>query len=100
MGDKAATFHEKCDKLNMSLVLIETENGNRFGGYTSDNFTPETFGLTSTFIEVTKKDKSAFLFNLDLKKIYNVKEEHDYQALDADTYFTLCFGDSDLLIRD
>ena len=98
-GDYAIDVQSR-SKYHHTLVLIETENGNRFGGYTSDNFTPETFGLTSTFIEVTKKDKSAFLFNLDLKKIYNVKEEHDYQALDADTYFTLCFGDSDLLIRD
>ena len=32
LGDKAQTFHEKCDDINMSLVLIETDKEVRFGG--------------------------------------------------------------------
>ena len=83
-----------------TLVLIETENGNRFGGYTSDNFTPQTFGLTSTSIELFKKDNAAFLFNLDSKKVYNIKPKEAIKALDCDDYFTLCFGEGDLVLRD
>ena len=98
-GDYAIDVHSRSN-FHHTLVLIETESGNRFGGYTSDNFTPGTFGLTSTSIEVTKKDNSAFLFNLDLKKIYNVKNEYRNSALDSDDFFTLCFGDGDLLLRD
>ena len=98
-GDYAIDVHSRSN-FHHTLVLIETESGNRFGGYTSDNFTPGTFGLTSTSIEVTKKDNSAFLFNLDLKKIYNVKKEYRNSALDSDDFFTLCFGDGDLLLRD
>ena len=30
VGDRAKTFHEKCDKLKMSLVLIETDKDVRF----------------------------------------------------------------------
>ena len=33
LDDKAKTFHEKCDNLNMSLVLIETDKDVRFGGF-------------------------------------------------------------------
>ena len=98
-GDYAMDVHSRSN-FHHTLVLIETENGNRFGGYTSDNFTPGTFGLTSTSIEVTKKDTSAFLFNLDLKKIYNVKKEYAASAIDSDDFFTLCFGEGDLLLRD
>jgi hypothetical protein len=98
-GDYALDVHSRSN-YHHTLVLIETENGNRFGGYTSDNFTPGTFGLTSTSIEVSKKDTAAFLFNLDLKKIYNVKKEYVTFALDSDDFFTLCFGDGDLLLRD
>ena len=98
-GDYALDVHSRSN-YHHTLVLIETEKGNRFGGYTSDNFTPGTFGLTSTSIEVSKKDTAAFLFNLDLKKIYNVKKEYVTFALDSDDFFTLCFGDGDLLLRD
>lgn len=37
-GDKAKIFHEKCDKLNMSLVLIETDKDVRFGGFTTKSW--------------------------------------------------------------
>ena len=98
-GDYAMDVHSRAN-YHHTLVLIETENGNRFGGYTSDNFTPQTFGLTSTSIELFKKDNAAFLFNLDLKKVYNIKPKEAIKALDCDDYFTLCFGEGDLVLRD
>ena len=33
-GDKAKIFHQKCDNHNMTLVLVETTKGVRFGGFT------------------------------------------------------------------
>jgi hypothetical protein len=98
-GDYAMDVHNRANYHHI-LVLIETESGNRFGGYTSDNFTPQTFGLTSTSIELFKRDTAAFLFNLDSKKIYNIKPKEVLKALDCDDYFTLCFGEGDLLLRD
>ena len=98
-GDYAMDVHKRANKHHI-LVLIETEKGNRFGGYTSDNFTPQTFGLTSTSIELFKRDNSAFLFNLDAKKIFNIKPEEALKALDCDDYFALCFGEGDLILRD
>ena len=98
-GDYAMDVHSRANYHHI-LVLIETENGNRFWGYTSDNFTPQTFGLTSTSIELFKKDNAAFLFNLDLKKVYNIKPKEAIKALDCDDYFTLCFGEGDLVLRD
>lgn len=98
-GDYAKDVHSRTNHHHL-LVLIETENGNRFGGYTSDNFTPNTFGLTSTSIELFKADKCAFLFNLDSKKVFNIKPKESNKALDCDDYFTLSFGEGDLVLRN
>ena len=98
-GDYALDVHTRVNYHHI-LALIETENGNRFGGYTSDNFSPETLGLTSTSIGLLKQDRSAFLFNLDTKKFFNIKKKDINRALDCDDYFTFCFGEGDLLLRD
>jgi preprotein translocase subunit SecG len=98
-GDYALDVHTRVNYHHI-LAIIETENGNRFGGYTSDNFSPQTLGLSSTNIELLKQDHSAFLFNLDQKKIYNIKKKDITRALDCDEYFTFCFGEGDLLLRN
>ena len=98
-GDYAIDVHSRANQ-HHTLILIETLKGNRFGGYTSDNFTPETFGLTSTSIELFKRDTSAFVFNLDSKKIFNIKKKEVNKALDCDDYFTLSFGEGDLILKD
>ena len=98
-GDYAADFHEKANYHHL-LILIETLEGNRFGGYTSDNFIPLSVGLTSTSVDIQKYDDAAFLFNLDLKKIYEINKKHVDMALICDEYFTLSFGEKDLVIWD
>ena len=98
-GDYAADFHEKSNYHHL-LILIETLEGNRFGGYTSDNFIPLSVGLTSTSVDIQKYDDAAFLFNLDLKKIYEINKNEVYTALICDEYYTLSFGEKDLLIWD
>ena len=64
-GDKAKIFHEKCDKLNMSLVLIETDQDIRFGGFTTKNWQGNC---------VKKIDNDAFVFSLDNNSIFDVIE--------------------------
>ena len=34
-SDSASAFHEKCDHAKNTIVLVETKDGKRFGGYTS-----------------------------------------------------------------
>ena len=65
MGDKASIFHEKCDKLKMSLVLIETDKDIRFGGFTTKSWEGNN---------MKKKDKNAFVFNLENNSIFDVIE--------------------------
>jgi len=98
-GDFAKDFHERANYKHL-LILIETIEGNRFGGYTSDNFVPMSVGLISTSIDIQKYDNVAFLFNLDTKKIYDIKEDKVETALNCDEYYTLSFGEKDLIIWD
>ena len=58
-GDKAKIFHEKCDKHQMTLVLVETTKGRRFGGFTTKTWDGNC---------LKKVDNDAFVFSLDTKK--------------------------------
>ena len=40
------------------------------------------------------------MFNLDTKKYYDIKKKDVNRALDCDDYFTFCFGEGDLILRD
>lgn len=62
-GGSSKIFHLKCDNFHNLVVIIETKEGKRFGGYTSSKFKGAN---------PMKIDNNAFLFSLDLKKIYNI----------------------------
>ena len=93
-GDKNDIFHNRTRKHNHQLVLIKTKKGNRFGGYTSENF--EMNKLAELTMDVDKFDNTAFVFNLDSKKVYNVKK--DKIAIYCDDSFFIQFGDGDILV--
>ena len=63
-GDKAKTFHEKCDNHQNTLILVETTKGVRFGGFTTKTWDGKC---------VKKVDNNAFVFSLDKNKIYDVR---------------------------
>ena len=67
-NDTPLIFHEKCDGKKNVLVLIETTEGVRFGGFTSVGFN-STSGNTL--------DSNAFIFSIDKRKIYNVKKNKE-----------------------
>ena len=65
-GGDPINFHNKCDNIPNTLVLIKTKANRRFGGFTSakwESFSPWVY----------KEDKKAFLFSLDKKRIYSCR---------------------------
>ena len=67
-GDSIDTFHQKCDNNSPTLLLVETANGKKFGGYTTCVWCVNKGG---------KKDGKTFLFSLDEKKMYKKKKEFE-----------------------
>ena len=67
-SDTAEAFHQKCDKAESTLVLVQADNGKRFGGFTSRNWRGDC---------EEKKDSDAFVFSLDKMKIYDIVEGED-----------------------
>ena len=62
-SDRASAFHNKCDGARSTLVLVETDKGKRFGGYTSRTWSGDC---------IEKKDEEAFLFSLDKMMTYDI----------------------------
>ena len=63
LDDEASTFHEKCDNLEMSLVLVETSKNIRFGGFTTKSWKGNC---------IKKIDNKSFVFSLESNKIFDV----------------------------
>ena len=61
-SDKAMTFHGKCDDAQSTIVLVETDKGKRFGGYTTCSWSGDC---------IEKNDEEAFVFSLDKMKTYD-----------------------------
>lgn len=60
-GDTSNDFHKKCDMMGATLTIVESENGRRFGGYTSVSWDKSGNYTTSGY---------NFLFSLDTRKYY------------------------------
>ena len=63
--DESQIFHQKCDNEKNILLFILTDKNYIFGGYTSVGF--DSSGNA-------KKDDKAFLFSVDMQKIYGIKQ--------------------------
>ena len=87
-GDKAKTFHEKCNGIKGTLCLVETTDNIKLGGYTEALWDGSGY----------KKDDKAFCFSLNLKKIYNVAIPE--QAIQPEEYLGPRFANTLFGIND
>ena len=58
-GSTPDDFHNKCDNKGITMTIIETTKGNKFGGYTESSWDKS---------DSSKNDKSIFLFSFSNKK--------------------------------
>ena len=65
-GESVDTFHKLCDDISPTLLLVESLNGRKFGGFTTCVWSVNKGG---------KKDGKTFLFSFDEKKMYKKREE-------------------------
>ena len=67
-SDRASAFHNNCDHAKNTIVLVESTNGRRFGGYTSESWEGDC---------IDKFDPNAFIFSLDKMETYGVVLEKE-----------------------
>ena len=66
-GGDPINFHLKCDNIPNTLVLIKSEDNKRFGG-----FTPLSWKSEGDYLN--DKEKKTFIFSLDNKQIFQLKD--------------------------
>jgi hypothetical protein len=83
-GDSAQTFHSKCDGKGTTITFIKNySNGFRFGGYTTASWTSNS-GY--------KSDSNAFLFSLNNRKKFPLKNTSDSNAIYHNSSYGPTFG--------
>ena len=82
-GWSPAGFHEYCDDKGPTITVFKSSAGKVFGGFASVSWE------SRQDLEFVKDDK-AFIFSLDLKRIFKPNDE--YNALKMSKFFGPCFG--------
>merc|ERR1712154_179434 len=59
-GFEAYNFHEKCDDVGPTLILIQSEHSHVFGGFTTQSWKDETSQKSGQW----RQDKDCFIFLL------------------------------------
>lgn len=79
-GDKAADFHNKCDKIGPNITLIKTRKGYVFGGFTFKNWEhmKRDIDLSRPNLGSASRDSRAFGFNVNNQKIYENEKPNEF----------------------
>jgi len=90
-GFEASQFHSKCDDKLNTLVVIKSENGNVFGGYTEQSWSGQDY----------KNDENAFIYSLinKLNKPLKMKCIDSKRAIFCNSDFGPNFGSYDIEIK-
>lgn len=94
-GDSSIDFHNKCKMKNSTVVLIDTYDGWRFGGYTESIWDFNERGYT---MDGYKSAYDTFIFSLNLKKKY--KGIKSYVKIYVGRDKGPSFGEGDIVIEN
>ena len=75
-GEDENIFHNKCNDKGSTIIIVKTDKGLSFGGYTEQSWSGSE----------NKKDNNAFVFSLDLRKIYRANKSN------VQIYCGSCYG--------
>ena len=88
-GDSTKTFMDKCNGKCPTLAVIKTTNGYVFGGYT-----------TQMWKEGKVKDNNAFVFSIDKKRKYNIKQPEHAIGLDMNYYWIFGYSYNAIVVYE
>ena len=84
-GERTKTCHELCDNKQHVLIIMKSETGYIFGGYSK-------IGFKANKILEYKIDNNCFLFSVNLKKIYPVIKDKNVICHTRETSGLCFFG--------
>ena len=87
----AIIYHSSLDNIVPCLILVETDKGARFGGFTNQTWKGEN---------IYKKDPTAFLFSLNYLEKYPIRQDCVSNAIFVKSDYLFNFGKGDLIIYD
>ena len=90
-GDNINAFHQNCDNIKNTLIIIKTDDKKIFGG-----FTCAVWDKSNKY----KFDDNAFLFSLDNYEIYPILEKYKNEAINCRRNFYAPIFGKDLFIFD
>lgn len=90
-GDKANNFHQKCDYIKNIIILIQTKENKKFGGFSSESWDNNNNLMW-------KKDEYAFIFSLNNRNSYNIINSE--MALICNKKYGPIFGNGEIFISD
>ena len=67
-GDSAKVFHDICDNISPTLIVVNTREGWKFGGYSEVSWHVDSFFFN--YEQSYKECNNSFIFSLNLKKKY------------------------------
>ena len=76
-GDSAEAFHNKCDNIENTVILIKTKKYKRFGGFTRKKWNHNNGSYSN--------DSKAFLFNLTTMDIFSRNDNGNEMKGDKDS---------------
>ena len=89
-GKNCIDFHRLCDNKGPTLILIETDRGYKFGGFTSLNWDKSN---------KEKSDDWTFIFSLNLMEKFSRKFNNKKRSIYCSELLGPCFGNSDFGIN-
>ena len=90
-GDNINAFHQNCDNIKNTLIIIKTDDKKIFGGFTCAEWDKSN---------KYKFDDNAFLFSLDNYEIYPILEKYKNEAINCRRNFYAPIFGKDLFIFD
>ena len=78
-GDSTKTCHKLCDNKQNVLIIIKSDIGYIFGGYSK-------IGFKTSKNWDGEKDNNSFLFSIDLKRIYPALKDKNTIIISDETY--------------
>ena len=88
-GDSTKTFMDKCNGKCPTLAVIKTTNGYVFGGYT-----------TQMWKEGEVKDNNAFVFSINKKRKYNIKQPEHAIGFSMNSWWGFGYGDNAIVVLE